>query len=280
MRIYFLIFFITLFSLDLVAEKTKNVSATITFYPPENLTVEEAKRNAIERARIQAIADEFGTTVSQTNITNIHNDNNNSNVNFQSIGFSEVKGEWLADTKEPELAISYEGNMLMITVTVWGKIREKKKADVDLSIKTLRNGNESEIFKDNDHFSVEFQSPINGYLSIWLIDDKVQQSYCLVPYENENGVAREIKNRKKYILLSTKDDIYPYQEETILTASSDRDINRLVIIFSSNKFTIPLTETGEFVPELTTSKFEKWLQRNRNKDENMFVIEKILEISK
>ena len=280
MRIYILIFFIALFPIDLVAEKTKNVSATITFYPPENLTVEEAKRNAIERARIQAIADEFGTTVSQTNITNINNDNSNSNVNFQSIGFSEVKGEWLVDTKEPELAISYEGNMLVITVTVWGKIREKKKADVDLSIKTLRYGNESEIFKNNDHFSVEFQSPIDGYLSIWLIDDKLQQSYCLVPYENENGVAREIKNRKKYILLSTKDAIYPYQEETILTASSDRDINRLVVIFSSNKFTIPLTETGEFVPELTTSKFEKWLQKNRNKDENMFVFEKILEISK
>lgn len=280
MRIYIIVFFITLFSLDLTAEKTRNVSATITFHPPENLTIEDAKRTAVERARIQAIADEFGTTVSQANFTNIVNDNGNSDIKFQSIGFSEVKGEWIADTKEPEFSISYEGSMLVVTVTVWGKIREKKKAEVDLSVKTLRNGNESETFKDSDRFSVEFQSPINGYLSIWLIDDKEQQSYCLVPYENENGVAREIKSRKPYILLSTKDTMYPYQEETILTASSDRETNRLIIIFSSNKFSIPLTESGEFVPELTASKFEKWLQKNRNKDENMIVTERILEITK
>lgn len=274
-----LIFFLVIF-FDMAAEKTKNVSASVIFYPPENLTLEEAKRNAIERARMQAIADEFGTAVSQTNFTNVSSENNNSELNFQSIGMSEVKGEWISDTKEPEISISYNENMLVITATVWGKIREKKHADVDLLIKTLCNGMESEKFKDNDHFSIELQSPINGYLSIWLIDDKLQQSYCLVPYENESGVAREIQNRKRYILLSQKDSIYPFQEETVLTSSSDRDINRLVIIFSSKEFFLPITDGGEYVPELPVLKFEKWLQKNRSKDENMITIQKYLEISK
>lgn len=278
-NILLLIFFFAIF-FEIAAEKTKNVTASIVFYPPENLTLEEAKRNAIERARIQAISEEFGTTVSQTNFTSISTENNNSELSFQSIGMSEVKGVWISDSKEPEISISYDGNMLVISATVWGKIREKNNTEVDLLIKTFCNGIESEKFKNNDYFDLEFQSPINGYLSVWLIDDRVQQSYCLVPYENENGIAREILNKKKYYLLSKNDSNYPYQEGTILTSSTERDINRLVIIFSSNKFVLPITDNGEYVPELPIIKFEKWLQKNRSRDVNMITVQKYLEILK
>lgn len=268
-----------LMALSVYSQKVKSVSATYTYHAPETMSMEEAKRTAIERAKIQAIADEFGTVVSQSNSTVVSNQNGESDTQFFSLGGSDVKGEWIADDKEPRLDITYVDNALVITAEVWGKARETKRAEYELSILTLRNGVESESFKNNDRFSVAFRSPVNGYFSIWLADDNLHQVYCLLPYDNAGGEAREIQSRKEYTLLSTADPEYPYREETILTTDKERDINRLIFIFSTKKFTMPLTDNGEYVPELTTQKFEKWLQKNRVKDENMYVIQKMIEIS-
>ena len=50
-------------SLPVMAQKTKTVEGEYTYYAPENVTPEQAKRIALERAKTQAIADEFGTIV-------------------------------------------------------------------------------------------------------------------------------------------------------------------------------------------------------------------------
>ena len=67
------------------AQKVKTVSATIAYHASESMSVEEAKRIALERAKIQAIADEFGTIVSQNNSTIVKNINGKSNIDFISI---------------------------------------------------------------------------------------------------------------------------------------------------------------------------------------------------
>lgn len=260
------------------AQKIRNVSGEYTYYPPENISLEQAKTMAVERARLDAIAREFGANVSQTNTVAISAQNGESETNFQSLGTTEVNGDWIADTKEPEIVVTYEGGALVLSAKVWGKVRERKRADFELSIQTLCNGIESDKFKNNDRFSVRFRSPVKGYFSIWLADDNLRQVYCLLPYENANGEAREIQSRKEYTLLSTADEQYPYREETILTTENDIEFNRLVFIFSTACFTMPLTEQGEYLPELSTADFDKWLQRNRIKDENMYVIQKMIEI--
>lgn len=262
------------------SQKIKSVYATYTYYAPETMSIEEAKNLAIERARIQAIADEFGTIVSQNTSTVVSNRNGESDTQFFSYGGSDIKGEWMTDTKEPEVKVIFEDNTLVVYAKVWGKAREKKTANFDLSVKTLCNAIESERFHDNDRLSVCFRTPINGYLSIWLADDDLKKVFCLLPYENSNGEAREMKSKREYILLSTADSQYPFREETILTTEKEIEINRLVFIFSTNRFSMPLTKQGEYVPELSLSKFSEWLQKNRIKDENMQVIYKTIEIKK
>ncbi len=262
------------------AQKVRNVSGEYTYYPPENMSIEQAKNMAVERARLDAIAREFGANVSQTNTVSVSAENGSSETNFQSLGTTEVNGDWLADTKDPEIQIAYEGNMLVVSVRVWGKVRERKRADFELSIRTLCNGIESERFKNNDRFSVRFRSPVKGYFSIWLADDNLRQVYCLLPYENANGQAREVHSRQEYTMLSTADPLYPYREETILTTDRESEFNRLVFIFSTAPFVMPLTEQGAYLPELPTADFDKWLQRNRTKDENMYVIQRMIEIRK
>ncbi len=261
------------------AQKSKIVSAEYTYYAPEMMSVEEAKRVAIDRAKIQALADEFGTIVSQNNSTVVSNQNGESSTQFFSLGGSEVKGEWIADSREPEITVTYIDNVLVVKAKVCGKAIEAKRAAYDLEIRTLRNGMDSDAFKNGDRFTVDVQSPINGYFSIWLADDNLKQVYCLLPYENANGQARPIQRGKKYTFLSTSDAEYPYTEETILTTEKPRDVNRLILIFSTKRFIMPITEQGEYLPELNSQKFEKWLQKNRSKDDEMYIVQKIIEIS-
>lgn len=260
--------------------RTIEVSGEYSYYPPETMSLEQAKRTAVERARLEAIASKFGTSVSQTNTVHISNRNGDSDSEFRISGFSEVNGDWLADTEEPQIEVAYDRGMLVVSAKVQGKIRERKKAEFDLSAQTLCNGMESGQFRHNDRFSVRFRSPVNGFLSIWLADDRIGESYCLLPYEDAGGIARAIESRKSYTLLSTADPQYPYREETILTAEDEVEFNRLLFIFSTKSFSMPLTEQGEFLPELSSAEFDKWLGRNRIKDENMYVIEKIIEIRK
>ena len=266
--------------ISLPAQKVRNVSGEYVYYAPENISLEQAKATALERARIDAIAKEFGANVSQTNTVSALMNNGDSETFFQSIGGTEINGDWLSDSKEPQITIAYEDGMLVISAKVWGKARERTRATFDLEIQTLCNGIESDRFKNQDIFSVRFRSAIKGFFSIWLADDNIRQVYCLLPYENTGGQAREIQGQKEYTFLSTTDAQYPYLEETILTAEKEIEYNRLVFIFSTAPFIMPLTQQGEFLPELPVGDFNKWLQRNRIKDENMLVIERIIAIKK
>lgn len=261
MRTIILILFLA-FCTTASAQKAVTVSGEYTYHPPENVSLEQAKRTAVERARLEAIAGAFGTDVSQTNTVAVASVDDKSSTTFNSSGGTEVRGEWVADTKEPEITIGYEDGMLVVAAKVWGKVREKTKAAVELSIRILCNGVESERFCNNDKLSIRFKSPVKGFLSVYLVDDNVRMAYCLLPYENEDGMARDVRNNAEYTLLSSADPKYPYREATILTTDKAVEFDRLVFVFSTNRFAMPITESGEYLPELALADFERWLQRN------------------
>ncbi len=116
MRRIFLAYLLLGFVAVAFAQKTQKVTATYTYYAPDNVTLDEAKRTALDRAKISSIADAFGTIVTQSNSTITVNENGKSDSRFFSLGGSDVKGEWLETTKEPIYKISYEGNMLLVSV--------------------------------------------------------------------------------------------------------------------------------------------------------------------
>lgn len=270
------------------AENVKTLSAMYTYYPPETMSLEDAKRTAYERAKIQAIADEFGTIVAQTNITNISNDNENSTVNFQSIGASEVKGEWIEDTETPQYAIQYIDGALVINVKIKGKARELKGNKYECSARILRNKdekNETTKFNAGDHFVLSFQSSVNGFLVVYLLDGDGVAS-CLLPYAAQSEPNMPIKANVKYILFDTTVNKENYVDEYYLTCSaSGSENNQLYVIFSSNKFSKAIDAQREsddsmLLPrELPAQEFNKWLAKSRRRDSEMQVITKTITIS-
>ena len=280
MRYYFLILLFLLISLYSLGQRVVNICGEYKYIVPENVSLAEAKAIAIERARLTAIANEFGTTVSQTNLATTHIENGTTRNDFLSLGETEVKGDWLGDTKEPEIRPVYENNQLVIYASVCGKVRELKTAEVELRIQIMNNGIETEQFKNNDKVAIRFKSPVNGYVAIFVRDDNAGIVSCMLPYENENGKARVVKNSKEYIYLSTADPIYPYQEETILVTNKKIEFNTFVLVFAETEFAMPLSDMGEFVPELSVESFQRWLRRNRMSDKTMQTIEKTIQINK
>ena len=119
------------FFLTCLAQKVKTVVGEVLYYPPENLTIEQAKNMAFQRAQIKALADEFGTIVALNTSTIITNINEESSINYSSLSNSDVGGEWIETVGEPEYKISYEEGVLVVACRVKGKAREIVNNQID-----------------------------------------------------------------------------------------------------------------------------------------------------
>jgi len=268
-----------LFAATIHAQRVATVCGEYRYTVPGEIPLNRAKQIAIDKARNEAIANEFGQVVSQSTNTTIHSSGTQSSVQSDSYASTESKAIWLSDTKEPEVSIAYENDVMVITASVCGKARELKTAEVELRMQVLNNGFESDQFRSNDKVSILFKSPVSGYVAIFFRDDNAGIISCMLPYENEDGTAREVKSNKEYTYLSTADPIYPYQEETILVTDKTVEFDTFIIVFSKKDFSMPSSEAGEFVPELSVEDFQKWLRKNRINDETMQTIEKSIQIN-
>ena len=262
-----------------VAQKTERVTATYTYYAPEHVSIEEARRVALQRAQLQAIADAFGTIVTQSNATRVRNENGKSDVSLLSLGASEVRGEWLRTDGEPEYDIAYEDGMLAVTVRVKGVIREIVNAAVDFQAKVLRNGTEDrfegEEFRNGDDLYLSFRSPVDGFLTVYLLDAE-GTAYCLLPYRNDTGGRVAIEGNRHYVFFSL-DDVSAEErsivDEYTMTCSRDRELNQIYVIFSPQLFTKAVDYAGEGLQprELPYEEFQEWLFKCRKQDPEMRV---------
>lgn len=266
-------------SLPLFAQKVKTVEGEYVYHAPENVTLEEAKRIALERAKIQAIANEFNTLVTQDNETRVSNRNGESEIDFLSVGGSEVKGEWIETLGEPDYTYIIEGGHFIVTCKVKGKARERVSAAVDFQAHILRNGIadkfESKQFKEGDYLYLSFQSPVKGYLAVYL-EDAEGQVFCLLPYRNQQEGIYPIEANQRYLFFDIKSA--PEMEKSLvdeyyMTCSGSSEFNQIHIIFSPNEFTKASDNTlqNTLPRQLPLKEFHKWLSKCQRHDTKMTI---------
>lgn len=287
----FILFIIFVFAIIIgYPQKTAKVSATYTYYAPETMSVEEAKRVALDRAKIQAIADEFGTIVSQSTSIVITNKNGESDTQFFAIGGSDVKGEWIETIGNPEYQLNFESHFLVVTCSVKGKAREITSTKVEFTAKTLRNGTELRFenvnFRDGDDLYLYFQSTTNGYLATYLLDELSQTVYCVLPYKAQTFSAYPIVANKEYVLFSRKEadkSERPIVDEYTLSCENDKEFNTIYILFSPTQIgkRNGFDDSIEDKPDNISFKdFKSWLSRTLSKDNNIQYQEINISISK
>jgi hypothetical protein len=270
------------------AQRIEKVCGEYTYHAPENVSLEQARQTALERAKTGALAEKFGTTVTQQNTTVVKNENEKSDISFLSLGGSEVKGEWIETIGKTEYDVFYEQGMLVVKCSVCGKAREIVGAGVDFTAKimnSVKSKYTTNNFYDGEDIFLAFRSPVDGYLAVYLIDES-KTAFCLLPYSGDPQGKTPVKAGKDYIFFSQK-HVTPEESrfvtEYILTADKQVEQNFLYIIFSPNEFTKANDAfTGEVLMprELSFTDFQQWLAKNRQKDKDMKVETKVLIIRK
>ncbi len=260
------------------AQDVRTVEAEYVYNVPEDVSLAEAKKRVLDYAKIQAIADAYGTVVSQTNTTTMTNRNGVSSVDFLSIGGSDVKGEWIETIGQPEYQTNLISGELIVSVRVKGKICELITNAVDFKVKVLRNGTEdrfeSEKFNNGDHFYLSFTSPIAGYLAIYLVDVG-NDAICLLPYQGQQNGIYTIKANQRYVFFSTE-DATPVEKPLVdlynMTALYPVEQNQVYVIFSPQPFVKATDSSGAGeLRQLKGEDFQKWLAKCRKRDVNMTV---------
>ncbi len=262
------------------ADGVKNVSGEYTFYGDSHHSPAQCRQAAYEGAVASALAREFGTAFTQT-VTQQENFNSGSeSTSFDALNISEVKGEWLSDTRDPEyetLPADKDGN-LIVRCRVWGKARAISNEAADFEALILRNGtdkrNAATGFKSGDDIFLQFRAPLDGNVAVYLLGND-RTVYRLLPYMDFNGGAVNVKHDTEYIFFSpsegrrehgTVDEMTLYTEEPL-------ERNRIYVIFSPNPFNRPVDHfTAEGAPRsLSYRDFTGWLQKSRLADKKMGV---------
>ncbi len=267
-------------------QKTETVSGTYTYYAPSTVSLEDARRIVVERAKIAALADVFGTSIQSTTMTSIRNSTDGSKVDVSTLAESEVKGEWLSDIGEPEISISYADGMLVLTAKVRGTARKIEEQNISFEAKLLRNGTnpkyESDTFSDGDDVYLWFRTPVAGYLSVYLMDG--DDVYCLLPYRSDKYAATPVERGREYIFFSVqcagRGEVV---DEYILTTDKSLSHNHIFVVFSTNEYakTNDTQSNNIMLPRQTSrAAFESWLSKCRVYDSKMKVKQISVTISK
>lgn len=273
------------------AQKTQVVKGEYTYYAPSTVSLEQARRIVVERARTAALADAFGTVVQSTTITSVHNGDERSSVDVSTLAADEVRGEWLEDVAEPRIEVGYEDGMLVLRAYVSGRARRIEASTVDFTAMVLRNGTdsrfESDSFADGDDMYLYFKTPVAGWLAVYLLDDESQTAYCLLPYRADTAGAVAVSNKRDYLFFSAAaaDDeaSRAMVDEYVLTSDSDVTYNRIAIIFSTNEFAKPVDVQSDEMTlprETSVAEFRRWLSRSRMHDNKMAVKQLTIKITR
>ncbi|HEX7585300.1 MAG TPA: hypothetical protein VF373_11470 [Prolixibacteraceae bacterium] len=258
------------------SQKIKTESGTAQVKLEKNRTKEETYQKVEELAKINAIENAFNTYVEQeSNITV-----NSGKSDFRIIGTTKVKGEWI-ETLDKKLTedIKEEKGQFGIEKTVWvtckirGRIKEATpKANIEFATLSCPRLNcRSTAFTSGEQLYLQFQSPLDGYLSIYL-DDGITVNR-LLPYTSaQNSSSVNVKADKEYFFFvkGENNPEFGKPDEVELYTLKRIEYNTLYVIFSEENYYKPMlsqekvVENGYFLPKsLSKTKFEEWLSTNR-----------------
>lgn len=264
------------------APKVVDVEGSYTYYIPYNVPRDRAEQIAMERAMIQALASKFGTLVSETTQMDMRSSKSGDNVDFWSSASTLVKGEWIETVGKPEFTPSLDGNDFVVSCKIKGKAREIEGARASLDIHILANSTAPEAetvsFNNGDKLFMQFTSPVDGWLTVFLegADGKV---FRMLPFYAQRNPAHRIEADRKYtFFVSTEGDAEQYQ----LTTDADIERNTLYIVFSPNEYVKPVDRSSEeelALRELTTADFRRWVTNLRLTDPKLQLVVKPITIS-
>lgn len=257
----------------------------------KNQTILQAQEMALQQAKIDGIERVFGRVIINGNSTYLQNKSVNKSVetksSFAFFSDSFVKGEWVRNTSEPIFTFQNLNGEQWLKVKVAGIVREIESGPITFKLNTLNCEKVScitDIYRNDQDFYVQFKSPENGFLALYLDDPSLGETSRILPYQNSQLYqgAIPIQRNKEYVFFSKKldqlNEIGAVDELVFkLSRGVDSEQYKLFILFSPEPFSTPLVEDkshlfldrsmlnrGILLPKsMESSKFQEWLQKVR-----------------
>lgn len=248
-----------------------------------------AKELAVENAKTEALAEAFGTVVSQTTHTkDVVRDGEERSL-FQQLASLEVKGEWVRDLEKPVVRLlKYDDHT---GVTEWaafvrGVARPISNEAIEFEAYVLRNGTEKRHadvnFHEGDDMFLYFKAPVDGFVTVYLAADEMVSR--LLPYCEDKDMEQPVNGNREYVFFSPRHeyDLSRAMIDEIKFTCNDElaEYNRMYVIFSPKPFSLPTeelvekkavslsaTDTYETLPtQLSFEKFARWVEKLRARD--------------
>lgn len=290
-----ILFLLSLMSPVLTAGDIKKIRGEAEYFSPKSESPEDAYKNAVLEAQINALGNAFGIAVSERTVAVSDTHDGHTSNSAHSYGESAVNGHWLGDIKKPEVTVKQVDYGTVYYVKVYGEAREMKFNKIDLDCRLLCNGTDpvgnslrGDTYYEGEELYLYFTSPVDGWLSVYLVDDDDERTtQCLIPYDGQMDAAYPIIANKEYVFfskLTAEPQYVKYTTRMIVEARKKIDINNLFVIFSPNEFTqaaagayrhsVHGTDDQEIqadlMPRETTHKrFDKWLHERRCNDADL-----------
>lgn len=287
MKIHAFISIFFLSSITAIAQTPREeiVSAeyTYTVRDNENITFGEAKRKCIELAQAEAIRNKYGEIITSDFIdSRVNKDGESSDSYYWENTVARAKGVWLGNSEGfPMFDVAYSDGFIVFTAKVQGLAREIIQSTIDLKWSIMKDGiNDrvtAETFDSGERFYVNFRSPADGYVAVYLLEGDDVTS-CLLPYSKDPDGRCPVKAGRDYVFFDKNTD--PYAPHYVLKTKYAQENNQLIIIYSPNSF----TKCNDKVTEknrprsLNTSEFQKWLLGCQRMDNDMVVNKKWIKI--
>ncbi|MCC8115163.1 MAG: DUF4384 domain-containing protein [Bacteroidales bacterium] len=255
------------------AADTRSVEGRYTYVDNGSHSLEECKRIALQRARIDALDKEFGTIVSQTTYQHSAITQDSESKYFDMRATTESKGEWLSDTSEPKYNVSLnENSCYIIDCRIKGTARLITNEAMDFEAEILKNSSTRQAadtqFKQGDRMYLYFRAPADGYVTAYLVDDS-NQAWNLLPYLSDQAQSVKVKKDKEYYFFSPTDasDYKAEVDELEMTAAGTVERNDIYVLYSPTPFNKALDKyVGETMPrQLSYEDFSSWLGKVRKK---------------
>ena len=278
--------------LVLSADNIKRISITYDYISDNSHeSAEQAKKTAVQQAKLKALEKEFGLDVIGINSVLQRNSQEGETATttseFFSISETSVRGEWIETISEKILDAKFEKGFWHVRVAITGRARNKsseKPAVQYALINNVHDRHPRDQYYDGDDIFLRFTSPVSGALCVYLVDAE-QKAYCLLPYLSSEIGYQPVEANKEYLFFSSATDALA--DEYTLNCQKSSEHNEIYVIFSPNQFTKAVDQQAgknwrdEPLPrQLSYADFFKWLSQIQVRDGNMVVHREVVSIRK
>ena len=262
-----LIITIVIFSIAPINAKDVTIEGNYHLVIPPTMSEAEARETALNRAIVQALADAFGTIVTSETWTDLKNDNSVSNISFWQMGNSFVKGEWLRTLSEPQYTkyLSDKGE-IVLEVKIKGIAREIETSPIQLkTFLSLPSVDiENNRFRSGSRFTLNFTSPVNGFLSVYIADEEGGVTR-LLPYSQVAISCTQIKAMVDYEFFTSQNGT---EEQYTFETQKNKERNIIYVLFSTKEYSRPLDrlDSNSNLRILKYNDFIKWTSQLKSVD--------------